>query len=595
MKRIPYSIIMILFASSVFADTRGRIDSVLLYQNRARVERKVALNLQKGMNRIELTGFPVSIEDWSVRASLPENFRGRIVSMEVTRHARTEKIKQEIRDLEIALEKLRNEDQALADRLRTLSEKEKFVNAMADFSVKQNQEELAKGTVNVGRWGEALNFVGGQLDAIRAARRRVEQRRVDLGKEIQRLEFELYQLAGSDYYRAYQQLQNDLISKGRAVTVQQYANPGGNYVAMERNLPRQGERIEVEKKIEVMVYASSPGTASLALSYVINGTRWKMAYDFRASRKDTQVDLSVYGNIYQKTGEDWDNVKLTLSTGSPENSIALPRLQPWILDLYQPLNRSASRMEQKAAGAMQSMDFAEQQEPAPVAEDEIPTAEVVQKGPSVSISMPMRHDLPSRSRYQKRFIQDFPLEGASARFFYELFPEKNERAYIRVETVNTSTIPWLPGEAQVFFEGEFMGTVSFPFVPTGKKKAITLGTDPRLHGKKILEKKYEDTSGMFGNRKRIIYHYTLKIVNDTGESREVFVYDALPLSRNEKIEVRMEALSVPYDTSDNFEASELYSQGIRRWKFEMAPRSRKSIRYELSIMYDKDTYLRGLK
>ncbi len=52
-----------------------------------------------------------------------------------------------------------------------------------------------------------------------------------------------------------------------------------------------------------------------ALSYVIAAPAWKTAY--RALTGEAGVDLQAWAVIENATGEDWDDVRLTLSSGSP--------------------------------------------------------------------------------------------------------------------------------------------------------------------------------------------------------------------------------------------------------------------------------------
>ena len=50
---------------------------------------------------------------------------------------------------------------------------------------------------------------------------------------------------------------------------------------------------------------------------------------------DRSVDLGYFGVINQTTGEDWNKVKLTLSTARPSLGGA-PALTPWVVDVAVP-------------------------------------------------------------------------------------------------------------------------------------------------------------------------------------------------------------------------------------------------------------------
>ena len=56
---------------------------------------------------------------------------------------------------------------------------------------------------------------------------------------------------------------------------------------------------------------------ALELAYVSNQAKWIPSYDIRAktsSGEDNKLDLHYFGLIKQKTGEDWTETSLSLST-----------------------------------------------------------------------------------------------------------------------------------------------------------------------------------------------------------------------------------------------------------------------------------------
>jgi hypothetical protein len=60
--------------------------------------------------------------------------------------------------------------------------------------------------------------------------------------------------------------------------------------------------------------------ASDAMRSVVRNASWKPLYDLRAiiTEKKTEITIHYRANITQRTGEDWSDVELTLSTASPQ-------------------------------------------------------------------------------------------------------------------------------------------------------------------------------------------------------------------------------------------------------------------------------------
>ena len=71
------------------------------------------------------------------------------------------------------------------------------------------------------------------------------------------------------------------------------------------------------------------GAAQVALTYMTAGARWLPTYDIQLLPAQNRVELSLAGLVSQETGEDWNDVALTLSTAVPATATQLPKLLSW--------------------------------------------------------------------------------------------------------------------------------------------------------------------------------------------------------------------------------------------------------------------------
>ncbi len=85
--------------------------------------------------------------------------------------------------------------------------------------------------------------------------------------------------------------------------------------------------------ILVTVSAKEISNASFDLSYFVKNAGWFATYDLRVKDISNPIDLSLKANVYQSSGEDWKDVKLTISNGDPTESGVAPNLEPWYLRL----------------------------------------------------------------------------------------------------------------------------------------------------------------------------------------------------------------------------------------------------------------------
>lgn len=71
--------------------------------------------------------------------------------------------------------------------------------------------------------------------------------------------------------------------------------------------------------------------AQFDLSYLVTSAGWFLTYDIRVKDVSSNFDLAYKANVSQNCGEPWNNVKLTLSSGTPNESGTAPSLTPWLL------------------------------------------------------------------------------------------------------------------------------------------------------------------------------------------------------------------------------------------------------------------------
>ena len=81
----------------------------------------------------------------------------------------------------------------------------------------------------------------------------------------------------------------------------------------------------------VEITADLPLRESISLRYVVAAAGWDPTYDVRVTDTREPLILQYRARVRQASGEDWERVKLTLSTGDPSQPIAAPELEVWSL------------------------------------------------------------------------------------------------------------------------------------------------------------------------------------------------------------------------------------------------------------------------
>ncbi|MFD2523137.1 DUF4139 domain-containing protein [Emticicia soli] len=118
-----------------------------------------------------------------------------------------------------------------------------------------------------------------------------------------------------------------------------------------KNLNQQLTEINAKKDVqmsEIIVSVLAKEAVSntpVSIAYFVKNAGWTPTYDFRVEKLNQPINISYKANVFQYSGEDWKDVKLTLSTANPYKSGTAPVLQKWVFgqpndysDYYENIN-----------------------------------------------------------------------------------------------------------------------------------------------------------------------------------------------------------------------------------------------------------------
>lgn len=91
-------------------------------------------------------------------------------------------------------------------------------------------------------------------------------------------------------------------------------------------------------EIKIKLNTSSSNQLNLVLKYNVTNAGWFPVYDLKAEEINKPLLLDYKAHVYQNTGANWDNIKLTLSTSDPYTNNTKPEVNPKYLsftDRYQ--------------------------------------------------------------------------------------------------------------------------------------------------------------------------------------------------------------------------------------------------------------------
>jgi hypothetical protein len=86
--------------------------------------------------------------------------------------------------------------------------------------------------------------------------------------------------------------------------------------------------------IKVVIESETAISAKFEISYFVASAKWFPEYDARVKDISSPLTLNYKANISQQTGENWENINLTISTSNPNKCNRKPILNKWTIDTY---------------------------------------------------------------------------------------------------------------------------------------------------------------------------------------------------------------------------------------------------------------------
>lgn len=113
------------------------------------------------------------------------------------------------------------------------------------------------------------------------------------------------------------------------------------YNALILLIQKQLQELNVDDKVqtgEISLKLNSAVTEKLNLiiKYNVTNAGWFPIYDLKAEKIDAPINLQYKAHVYQTTGIDWDDVKLTLSTSDPTTNNLKPDVNTKFLNFISP-------------------------------------------------------------------------------------------------------------------------------------------------------------------------------------------------------------------------------------------------------------------
>jgi len=327
----------------------------------------------------------------------------------------------------------------------------------------------------------------------------------------------------------------------------------------------------------VKILAKAATSGDFELGYLVRNAGWYPTYDLRVKDIQNPVELAYKANVFQNSGENWDKIVLSLSTGNPSLSGLLPDLQTWRLRFYDPVANRQNYYNQQQNNEMAKSKAApelSQQAIRDRAEAERPVVEYGENSVSFEFRIEIPYDIPSDAKYYTVNVNQYTIPA-----YYEYYaaPKLDKTAYLTAQLTNWDQYNLLNGEANLYFEGTFLGKSFLDVQSTEDTLAFSLGRDESVVITRTKEKQFAE--GQFiGNKKTETRGWDIELRNKKKQKINIVVEDQYPLSTNDDIEV----------TLDDAKGAEVHTEaGLLKWKLAIDPGKAEKLNFRYSVKYPK--------
>ena len=342
---------------------------------------------------------------------------------------------------------------------------------------------------------------------------------------------------------------------------------------------RTGKQQLPSGEISVSVSSAKPVAGRFSFSYVVSNAGWYPSYDIRVDDISLPVNILYKANVFQSTGTEWKDVKLSFSNASPWIAGDVPQLNPWFIDYYTPplqeiVVRGAGSVRKSDATVIMEMDAKEN---AAIKKLEAVPLTVGKKigETTVTFDVEIPYSIASDGKIQTIEIQ---RTASPADYKYITIPKLSPLAYLTGEITNWAEQSLQSGEATLYFENSYVGQSYLNVNQLSDSLLISLGTDNSILVKREKQKDFT-SKRVLGSNKTEIYSFLTTIRNNKPGTIKITLYDQIPISSNSGITVEATELTGGKLNSGT---------GLIKWELDIKPQETRRIILTYSVKYPRE-------
>lgn len=271
---------------------KSAVTKVTVYTDRALITRTAKENIVTGVNSLIINHLPATLIDQSLRISGLSEKTVKITDIKIEQKYLDTIPEIRISELNNRLRNLQTEKNALERKSNLLKSQLGVIDALRDNYSKSLTGPNPTQKASIEEWDKLLLFI--------------EKKKTDYSEKIE-------------------SIKQKIDSKQEKIK------------ALETEIQNTTQySTKEEKQVIITIDALQSCPIQIEISYLISEASWTPIYEARINSSDKTLQLFYSGLVRQSSGEDWNNISLTLSTAKPAISSKKPNIFPWYIDITTP-------------------------------------------------------------------------------------------------------------------------------------------------------------------------------------------------------------------------------------------------------------------
>ena len=501
----------------------GPIKSVTVFKDRAYVKRGMTIGLTPGAHSVQFSGITANANIDSIKVSLSNPIRAEIMGIRTeTRYFELEE-NNEYRELKLELNKVNKEISLIREKVSTIIKEEKEIR-----EIQKHYSESFSINLHSNNWTNR-DF----KKFILFLNKRNERMHVKWSKLYNEFDKKNYKLERIN--AKIREIQGELKSSVIDVYVDLF----------------------VRKKVR----------ETLDLQYLVMNSGWYSTYDIRINGKSLKASIEQYGMIWQNTGEDWNDINITLSNIQSKLKTKPPQISSYVLS-YQKVEKVKTKILGSLDDAL-SLGVGSKNNNLDLDINTLGKNFKIKEKQTVLVGM----------KKTKVFISK---KSTDITEHFEAVPVKYPYVFRKITLKNPFLWNLNSGRAFVFYNNEFIQQTKLNHIAKGDEFYLNAGNDYNV----VVNKWYSDSSeagivDSIAGRKTYKRDLNFSLKSYDKKTKLIRVMGQIPISEIKSVEI-----STKGTTSGHTKLKTFPSWSY--WDIKLEPKQVQRISLKLQVNTPKD-------